>query len=204
MFTIIKDIDLFKEIVKNDYDYYILPTNCYCTFGNGYSHKVKLDYPYVYKADLLTKYGDKKKLGTILDVTVENEPSFIIIYINEGYNFRPDLKSDFLDYKALENSLKRINVEYKGKKIACPLIGCSRFDGNGDRDKVIEIINKETKNIDLYVYDYFQKSRDEELVEIFKEEERVKSVDYEKYRDMVKKRKAEAKLRKDKNGWAGY
>ena len=204
MINIIQDKDLFNEIQKNEYDYYILPTNCYCTFGNGLSRKVRLDYPYVYKKDLETKYGDKTKLGTILEINVENEPSFIIFYINNGYNFRPDLIKDYLEYDALAQCLHRLNIEYNGKRIAAPMIGCSRFDGNGDKDKVMQLFNSIITNVDLTIYDYYQKSRDEELLEILKEEERIKSIDYNLYREMVKKRKTEAKIRKEKNGTAGY
>jgi hypothetical protein len=165
---------------------------------------VKNILPKKKKKDLETKYGDKSKLGTILEINMENEPSFIIFYINNGYNFRPDLAKDYLEYDALAQCLQRLNIEYKGKAIAAPLIGCNRFDGNGDKEKVVKLLNTIITNVDLDIYDYYQKSRNEELIEIFKEEEKMKSIDYNKYREMVKKRKAEAKLRKEKNGTAGY
>mgnify|MGYP003315693030 CR=1 FL=1 len=44
--------------------------------------------------------------------------------------------------------------KYKGKTIACPLLGCSRFDGNGNREKVLEIINNTIKDVNLIIYDY--------------------------------------------------
>ena len=84
------------------------------------------------------------------------------------------------------------------------MIGCNRFDGNGDKDKVLQLINSIITNVNLDIYDYYQKSRDEELIEIFKEEERIKSIDYNLYREMVKKRKEKAKLIKRINGRTGY
>lgn len=204
MIKIINDIDLFNDIKKNNYDYILLPTNCYCTFPDGFAHKIRLNYPYVFDSDVNTKYGDINKLGTIIEVTKDNLQSFIILYINKGYNFRPDLQKDFLEYDSLAQCLQRLNIEYKHKSIACPFVGCNRFDGNGDKDRVLNLIKKYITDLDLYIYDYFQKSRNEELIEIFKEEEKIKNIDYKKYKEMVKQRKEEANKRKQINGTALY
>lgn len=203
MISYIKDKDLIEHI-NDGYDYIIVPTNCYCRMSNGFSRKIKLLYPEVYQEDLKTKYGDDSKLGDIIKVSEENGPNFLIIYINKGYNFRPDLKSDYLEYNSLEIVMKRINIELKGAKIAAPYIGCNKFDGNGDREKVREIFEKNNKNIDLYIYDYTQKSRNEELLEEFKSEELLRKTDYSEYRKKVKLRKERAKQLRNKNKFAGY
>ena len=202
MISIINDIDLYYEIGCKGYDYIIVPTNCYCTFPDGFGRKIRLNYPYVFEEEKKTKYGDFSKLGTILKINGKDSQNFIIMYINKGFNFRPDLKVDFLEYDSLEKAMKRINIEFAGKNIACPLIGCSRFDGNGDREKVIELLYKTTDKINLYVYDYFQKSRNEELIEMFKREEELKMKDYPLYLKTVRKRKEEETARKEKNGTA--
>ena len=107
-------------------------------------------------------------------------------------------------YDALEKTLKLVNIQYKGKKIACPFLGTSRFDGNGDRDKVMEIFNKTMTDVNLTIFDYFQKSRDEEIKEMWTREKAVKKYDYKAYYKIVKERKKQAEERFKKNGHRRY
>jgi hypothetical protein len=84
------------------------------------------------------------------------------------------------------------------------MMGCSRFDGNGNKEKVLEMMNNIMTDVNLIVYDYFQEKRDEKQVRIFKEEMEMKKKDYFAYYEMVKKRKEEAEERFKKNGHARY
>lgn len=203
MIKFIKDEDIYDHF--GEYDVVLIGTNLYCTMSQGVQLKVMLNYPYVYDKNLETRYGDVDKLGTVLHCEKEGEPTFCLCFITVGYNFRPDKEKDYLSYEALEKCLRLVNVLYKGKRVACPLLGSSRFDGNGDRDRILEIFNENTSDIDLTVYDYFQKSRDEELKEMFEREGVVRrSGDFKKYYDMVRKRKAEAEERFKKNGHRRY
>ena len=163
-----------------------------------------LNYPYVYEKNLETKYGDIDKMGTILECKSENEPTFCLCFITKGYNFRPDLEKDYLSYDALENTLKLVNIKYKGKKIACPLLGSSRFDGNGDKKKILHIFKKVLTDVECTVFDYFQKSRAEEMKEVRDRELAVKKEDRKAYYEMVRKRKEEAEERFKKNGHRRY
>jgi hypothetical protein len=162
-----------------------------------------LNYPYVYNKNLETKYGDMNKLGTVLECTSEGEPTFCLCFIVKG-NFRPDLEKDYLSYESLENCLKLVNILYKGKRIACPLLGASRFDGNGDRERIMEIFNRCTNDIELTIFDYFQPSRDEELTKMMRDEYEVKKHDKEAFYKLVAKRKKEAEERFKKNGHRRY
>lgn len=203
MVTIIENVDLMSEIEK--YDFLIVTTNTYCSMYNGFEHEVALNYPYVREANLNTKYGDISKMGTIIECCEENEPTFILAFICKGYPYKKKGETpDFLSYESLEKCLKLINVRYRGKTIACPFIGCSRFDGNGDKEKVLEIINNTLTDVDLVIYDYYQEKRNEKQIRVYKEEKEVKKKDYYAYYDMVKKRKAEAEKRFQKNGFARY
>ncbi len=197
MINVIKDVDLSEHL--NEYDAIIIGVNLYYQMANGIQLYVMLNYPYAYDKNMETKYGDKTKLGTIIEAAKEGEPTFCLAFICEG-NFRPDLKKDYLSYEALENALRLINIRYKGKKIACPLLGGSRFDGNGDKNKIMEIFNKSITNVDMTIYDYFQKSRDEEKAEIYYKEQAVKAVDRKKYYEMVRERKQKEKEIFEKNG----
>lgn len=201
MINIIKDIDLFDNV--KDYDIVLVGTNIYCNLSQGFQRKVMLNYPYVQEMNMLTKYADKKKLGTILECKNEGNPTFLLLYITEG-NFRPDLKKDTLSYESLEKCIKLINILYKGMNIACPFLGSSRFDGNGDKDKILKIIENNSKNINITIFDYEQKSRAEELKETREKELRLKEENVDAYYEVVKKRKEKAEERYKNNGHARY
>ena len=201
MINVIKDIDLFDHV--GEFDVVLIGTNIYCAMSNGIQLNVMLNYPYVYDRNLETKYGDQEKLGTVLECTSEGEPTFCLCFICKG-NFRPDLNSDFLSYESLEKCLKLINVLYKGKRVATTLLGASRFDGNGDRDKVMKLFEDNITDVDLTIYDYFQKARDEVQRETWKRERAVREKDRKAYYDMVRKRKKEADERFKKNGHRRY
>ena len=202
MINVIKDEDIYNHL--NEYDIILVGTNVYCTMSHGIQLKVMLNYPYVYEKNLETKYGDIDKMGTILECKSENEPTFCLCFITKGYNFRPDLEKDYLSYDALENALKLVNIKYKGKKIACPLLGSSRFDGNGDKDRIYDIFNECLTDVNVTIYDYFQKSRAEEMKEVRDRELAVKKEDRKAYYEMVRKRKEEADERFKKNGHRRY
>ena len=201
MINIIKDIDLFDHV--NDYDVTLVGTNINCLLTQGLQRKIMLNYPYVQEMNMKTKYGDISKLGTLLECKSDVEPNFTLLFICKG-NYRPDLNKEYLSYDSLEKCLSIVDKLYKGKNVATPMLGTSRFDGNGDKDKVLEIFQRTIKNVNLTIYDYFQKSREEELKEIRKKEIEVKNTDYQKYREMVRERKEKADIRRKKNGHAAY
>ena len=202
MINVIKDEDIYWHF--SEYDIILIGTNIYCTMSQGIQLKIMLNYPYVYNKNLETKYGDMDKMGTILECKSENEPTFCLCFIVKGYKFRPDLEKDYLSYDALENALKLVNVKYKGKKIACPLLGSSRFDGNGDKEKILNIFKKALTDVECTVFDYFQKSRAEEMKEVRDRELAVKKDNRKAYYEMVRKRKEEAEERFKKNGHRRY
>ena len=201
MIDIIKDVDLFEHV--DEYEAVLIGTNTYCTMSQGIQLKVMLDYPYVYDRNLETKYADPEKLGTILECKSNGEPTFCLCFICGG-NFRPDLQKDYLSYESLEKCLKLVNLLYRGKKIATTLLGASRFDGNGDRDKIMEIFNKTIKDVDLTIYDYHQKSRAEAMKEVREKELEVKKRDRAEYYRMVAERKKKADERFKRNGHRRY
>ena len=202
MINVIKDVDLYDHF--SEYDIILIGTNLYCTMSQGIQLKVMLNYPYAFERNLETKYGDIDKLGTVLECKSEGEPTFCLCFITKGYNFRPDKEKDYLSYEALEKCLNLINILYKGKNIACPLLGSSRFDGNGDKEKIYEIFNRTLKDVNVTIFDYFQKSRAEEMKEVRDNELAVKKVDREAYYKMVSERKKEADERFKKNGHRRY
>lgn len=202
MINIVKDEDIMGHI--NDHDIILIGTNVYCTLSQGVQREIALNYPYVREMNFQTKYGDENKLGTILECKVINEPIISLLYICRGYPCKKVNGNDYLSYESLEKCLKLINVKYKGLNIGCPLLGCSRFDGNGDKEKVIKIFEKYLTNVNVTIYDYYQMSREEKQISTLKKEMEVKSKDYSAYREMVKQRKEEAEKRFKRNGFARY
>jgi hypothetical protein len=202
MINIIKDVDLFNHF--SEYDAVLIGTNTYCTMSQGIQLKVMLEYPYVYEKNLETKYADPEKLGTLLECKSEGEPTFCLCFITNSYNFRPDLNNVYISYESLEKCLKLVNILYRGKKIATTLLGASKFDGNGDRDKVMEIFKDTITDVDLTIYDYEQKSRNEYIKEWYFKEKEMKAIDKKEYYKMVRKRKQEADERFKKNGHRRY
>ena len=201
MIDIIKGIDLFDHV--GEFDVVLLGVNIYHTMSHGLQLNVMLNYPYVYDKNLESRYGDLEKLGTVLECKSEGEPTFCLCFICKG-NFRPDLQTDYLSYESLEKCLKLINILYKGKNVATTLLGTSRFDGKGDREKVMKLFEDNITDVNLTIYDYEQKSRPEQLHEIKVKEQAMKKKDRDAYYKMVKKRKAEADERFKKNGHRRY
>ena len=201
MIKVIKDVDLYNHV--GEFDVVLVGTNNYCMMSQGIQLNIMLNYPYVYDRNLETKYGDPEKLGTVLECTSEGEPTFCLCFICGG-NFRPDLQKDYLSYESLEKCLKLVNILYKGKNVATTLLGASRFDGNGDKDKILEIFNSCITDVNLTIYDYYQKSRSEQLNEIRNKELEVREKDRKAYYEMVRKRKKEAEERFKKNGHRRY
>lgn len=201
MVKVIKDIDLYNDVDK--YDAILIGTNINCSMSQGFQRKIMLNYPYVQEENMKTKYGDEKKLGTVLECKKEGLPTFILLYIAKG-NTRPDINKEYLSYEALENCLKIINILYKGHNLASTFIGTSKFDGNGDNERVMKMISENTKNVNLTIYDYEQLSRADELKKIRTEELKLKETDIDAYYEAVRKRKQEADKRFKNNKHARY
>lgn len=200
--AVVRDVDLIDHV--HEYDAVLVGTNLYCTMSQGFQRKVMLDYHYVYESNMNTKYGDKEKLGTLLECKSDGEPTFCLCFITEGYNFRPDIIKDYLSYEALEKCLMLANILYSGKRLACTMLGTSEFDGNGNKDVVMEMFNRCMTDVDVTVYDYHQKSRHDEMKEIREKELEVKKTDRKKYYEMVNERKRRAEERFKKNGHRRY
>lgn len=149
---IIKDKDLIWEVEK--YDVILVGTTIYCMLSNGFQSKIRYKYPHVEKANEQTPYGDQRKLGTRLTVEPieDGHPTISLLYIARY----PHSKRVFLDYESLENALATANAEFKGKKVATTVLGITPFDGNGERERVLKIMEENTKDLDLDVYDYTQ------------------------------------------------
>jgi hypothetical protein len=144
----------------SDYDVILVGTNCYQSMRNGFQLEIAKKFPYVKSMNNATKYGDIDKLGTILECKKDNNPLITLLFISFGYNFKGN-DSEYVDYEALSKCLQLINLLYKGKRVATTLLGSTFFDGNGNKDKIIEIFKEKVNKVDVDIYTYPQKSYEE-------------------------------------------
>jgi hypothetical protein len=176
----IHDKPLIEDIFE--YDLIIVGTGIYNTLGNGFQYDIKINFPNVNKIIKETPYGDKRKLGTV--TIVNDKPIFCLGFIHKG-GFRKDLQTEYLDYNALTNVLSLIDENFENKKIATTLIGGSKFDGNGDKDKILGIFQQLSDKNMYYLYDYEQ--RDYRIVhnEMWREIMELKDkIPYQEFRQM--------------------
>lgn len=193
MINLIKDVDLFNKI--NNYDVILIGSNIYCLKGDGFQYRVSYKYPYVFEGNVRTKYADINKLGTMMECIKDNNPIFTLVYITKGYEKKiKGERNDFLRYDALISCLKQINERYKGKKIASPILGCSLFDGNGDKEKVLELMNEYLTDVNIDVYDFYQQSNKQIWYEKRLYERHVGDTDKKKFFQLRAKRIKEEKI----------
>lgn len=157
MVTIIKDKEPIYE--TENYDVVLLGLSTHNIFMGNFQGKMAVKYPIVEKVNNSTPYGDLRKLGKRITID-DNEPIISLMYICKY----PSRKDNFIDYDALEKCLKTANEEFKGKKVMTTVLGSTKFDGKGDRDKCLKIIEDNTKDLDLYIYDFPQITVREEII----------------------------------------
>ena len=151
---IIEDRDLIYDV--KDYDIVLVGLNIMNTMGNGFPHKVAVSFKNVARSKKETAYGDPKKLGSVRIVKGSPDgPYFGLCYISKG-RYRPDRIPDTVDYEALASCLSLVNRSFRGQKVATTIIGHSEFEGGGDRERILKLLEEKLPDVDLYVYDYEQ------------------------------------------------
>lgn len=178
--NIVKDSDLIWD--TDNFDVILVGTTIYCCLPDGFQRKMRRKYPYINDANNTTPYADPRKLGKRL--TIQGKPIISLCYISK---FKT--KNEFIDYNALENCIKTANIEFSGLNVATTVIGSSCFDGNGNRDKIMRILEENSDKMNLTVYDYNQMSRAEENKKQWKYIQSFKKSDPEKYKKLTESRK---------------
>ena len=147
MITIVKDKEPIYD--TDNFDVVLMGVSTHNILMGNFQGKMGIKYPIVEKVNNSTPYADLRKLGKRVTID-DNKPIISLMYICTY----PSRKDDFIDYDALENCLRTANAEFKGKKVLTTMLGSTKFDGKGDRDKCMKIIEECTKDLNLYVYDY--------------------------------------------------
>lgn len=199
MVTFIHDEKLLGH--EKEYDAIIVSADLNCSMRHGYSYFVGTLFPYAFDANMATKYGDRRKLGTFVEASKEGCPTFIIAFIFQRFFSR---KLDYLSYEALEKCLKSINVSYKGKRLACKFLGTAVFDGNGNKERVRKIFEDCMTDVDLTIYDKVELTNDEMYWKTKEKYRKIKKVNKEKYKKLKKRGEEISKKIKEINGRRGY
>ena len=154
MISIVKDIDLIEKV--RDYDVILIGTGIKNSRGNGFQHKISVNFKYVYAELDKTKYDDKSKFGNCLVVPPKNgNPTFIYCFIDKG-RYKSNLYPDSVNYEALESCLKLIKENFADKKIASTIMGAEKYEGLGDKKRILSIFEKYLSECDVTLYDYHQ------------------------------------------------
>lgn len=150
--NIIHNKHLIEDIF--DYDVIVLGTGIHNALGNGFQYDVKINFPIVEETVKKTPYADPRKLGTV--TVISGKPVFCVGFIHQG-GYRKDLTPDYLNYDSLKEVLSLIDENFENKRIACPLIGCSKYDGNGDENTVLTLFKALSDRNEYFIYDYEQR-----------------------------------------------
>lgn len=151
--------DLIVEMMKMKYDAIVHGCNCFCTMGKGIAKTIKLKFPEAYEEDCKTIAGDKNKLGTYTKADISkrlNKPNAFIINAYTQYDYRKTYDgSDInVDYDAIKSVFSSLNKDFADKKLGIPKIGAGL--AGGDWDKIAEIINSVTPDVDIELVEFVE------------------------------------------------
>lgn len=141
--------DLLQLADAGEFDVIVHGCNCFCAMGAGIALQIKTKYLEAYLADKETEQGDKKKLGSYSSHTYPNGLTVVNAYTQymPGYN---DLREN---YAAIDLVMKKIVVDFQGKRIGLPLIGAGL--AGGDWNIIRDIIKTNLKDkVDYTIVEY--------------------------------------------------
>lgn len=147
--------NLIELAEKGDFDLIIHGCNCFCNMGAGIAKNIKGHFNAAYLADLQTKKGEKRKLGTIsYGRCFLHDRNLPLIVVNAYTQFRYGDGKRNADYDAIRSCFRTIKETFGNRKlrIGYPLIGCGL--AGGDWGIVSKIIDEELDGEDhtLVVY----------------------------------------------------
>ena len=159
----IKQID--SNVFNTDADAIVNTINCVGFMGKGLAYEYSLRYP-----DLLTQYEIKCKNGeiTVGKIFYYQTSEKLIVNFPTKNNYKFPSKIEWIESGLIDfvNTYK----QYKIKKIAFPLLGCS--NGGLNSNIVLALLYKYLDNLDIEVYICFDKKNPEgketEMINNFK------------------------------------
>lgn len=156
---IIKDKEPIFD--TENYDVILVGTSIYDILCNGFQGKMACKYPYIVEENHKQSYADTRRLGTRITIERKGNPTISLMYICG----LPQRKQKSLDYDALKQCLTTAALEFKNKRIMTTVLGCTDFDGEGNKRRVLRMMEKAFDGMDVDVYDYKQRNLIEEAKE---------------------------------------
>ena len=155
--TIVKDKFLIEDIKK--YTIVLVPMSANNSMNSGFAYEIGLNFPSIREKVQTTPYGDRRKFGTV-SVFKDDGITFCICFMHTGGQSK---QVEYVKYDSLADCLDLININFKGKTVASPILGSAKYDGRGDKEKIINIFKEHCTNIDLILYDYEERNFMDEI-----------------------------------------
>jgi O-acetyl-ADP-ribose deacetylase (regulator of RNase III) len=143
--------DLIDLALNGKFDVIIHGCNCQCTMGAGIAKQIKIYFPEAYQADLETIKGDRSKLGTISQATIQRG-SLNLTIVNGYTQFDWRGSGCLLDYSALQSVMRHVKQNFSGKRIGYPKIGAGLAWGEWKR--IASLIDQELIGEDHTLVEY--------------------------------------------------
>ena len=137
-----------------EHDVILVPMSINSSMNKGFRHDIAVNFPQVKAEELTTNYGDRRKYGTIYPIECECMVFCMCYMYKTKYN--TSVGNDTVDYEALCSCLELVKKKYGNYNIATPILGESKFDGNGNKAKILSIIEDKLSDCNVTVYDYNQ------------------------------------------------
>ncbi len=155
--TIVKDKFLIEDIKK--YTIVLVPMSANNSMNSGFAYEIGLNFPSIREKVQTTPYGDRRKFGTV-SVFKDDGITFCICFMHTGGQSK---QVEYVKYDSLVDCLDLININFKGKTVASPILGSTKYDGRGDKEKIINIFKEHCTDIDLILYDYEERNFMDEI-----------------------------------------
>ena len=155
--TIVKDKFLIEDIKK--YTIVLVPMSANNSMNSGFAYEIGLNFPLIREKVQTTPYGDRRKFGTV-SVFKDDGITFCICFMHTGGQSK---QVEYVKYDSLADCLDLININFKGKTVASPILGSTKYDGRGDKEKIINIFKEHCTDIDLILYDYEERNFMDEI-----------------------------------------
>ena len=155
--TIVKDKFLIEDIKK--YTIVLVPMSANNSMNSGFAYEIGLNFPPIREKVQTTPYGDRRKFGTV-SVFKDEGITFCICFMHSGGQSK---QAEYVKYDSLADCLDLININFKGKTVASPILGSTKYDGRGDKEKIINIFKEHCTDIDLILYDYEERNFMDEI-----------------------------------------
>ena len=145
---------IFEQVLTNhifEYDVVLVGMGINNSFSRGFANEIAVNFPFVREEENRNSpYGDRNKYGTVFECRCDGV-IFCMCYMHNG-GYRKN--KEYVSYEHLRKCLEHVAEKYKGKRIASPIIGSSKYDGNGDKDKILGIYSRVFQDCNIDVYDF--------------------------------------------------